>query len=483
MKSNTPSPLLKRYLQIMEKAAASNDGQRCMIAPHPDLKDKLKKELERLKKDLGSFALGNMLKPLGKSRIGLNDALLQPGNVFALGTSAAKAKSISADRAPLRGTLRVIVVLVDFSDKVMTNTKKHYQDLFFSEGVVPTGSVREYYKEVTNGLVSIAGEVVGPYRMPRTLKKYANGGSGTDNPIPNARTMAMDAAKAANPSVNFSQYDNDHDGYVDAFVVIHAGRGAEETGNNNDIWSHKWVFPGVYNADGTHVYSYLTVPEDCKLGVCAHELGHLLFGFPDLYDDDYTSEGVGDWCLMGGGSWNNSGLTPAHPCAWCKAEQKWVDTINLSSNKKAVAIEDVKSSKKIYRLWKDGGPGNEYFLLENRMKKDYDKFLPGEGLIIYHIDDAMEDNSNENHYKVAVVQADNKQNLEKGTNRGDAGDTWPGSAKKKTFSDSTQPGSKSYGGLVTNVAAKNIKLSAGKVVADLFVKTGPATSPKKKKKK
>lgn len=482
MKSIPKSPLLQRYLQIMQSAASSNDGQRCMIGPSPDLKEKLKKELDKLKKNLGSFALSNMLKPLGKSRLGLNDALLQPGKVFALGTSAEKARSISAAKTPLKGTLRVVVVLVDFSDKVMTKSRKHFQDLFFSEGVVPTGSVKEYYKEVSNGLVNIAGEVVGPYRMPKTLKKYAGNGAGTDNGLPNARTMAMDAAKAANPKINFAQYDNDNDGYVDAFVVIHAGRGAEETGNNNDIWSHKWVLPSEYNADGTHVYGYLTVPEDCKLGVCAHELGHLLFGFPDLYDVDYTSEGVGDWCLMGGGSWNDSGLTPAHPCAWCKANQSWVDTVNLSSNKKGVVLDDVKKSKTVYRLWKDGGPGNEYFLMENRLKQNYDKFLPGEGLVIYHVDDAMDDNSNEMHYKVAIVQADNKQNLEKGDNRGDTGDTWPGSLKKKTFSNTTKPNSKSYGGLPTNVAARNIKFSSGKVTADLFVKTGPATAPKKKKK-
>ena len=43
----------------------------------------------------------------------------------------------------------------------------------------------------------------------------------------------------------------------------------------------------------------------------AHELGHLLFGFPDLYDTDYTSEGIGDWCLMAAGSWNGGGDTPA----------------------------------------------------------------------------------------------------------------------------------------------------------------------------
>ncbi|MFT3703243.1 MAG: M6 family metalloprotease domain-containing protein [Agriterribacter sp.] len=480
MKKKLLSPLISDYVTIVKGAAASNDGHRCMIGPSPELKKKLKTDLNQLKRDLGSSVLSNLIKPLGKSRVGYNDALLQPGSVFALGTSAALVRSRSAERAPLQGNLKVAVILVDFSDKPMTETKKRFEDLFFSEGVIATGSVKEYYKEVTNGLVTISGQVVGPYRMPKKLSQYAHGESGTGNTAPNARTLAADAAKAANPAINFTSYDNNNDGYVDAFVVIHAGPGAEVTGSKNDIWSHKWVLPSVYNADGTHIYGYLTVPEDCELGVCAHELGHLLFGFPDLYDVDYTSEGIGDWCLMAGGSWNNNGATPAHPCAWCKMQQNWVTTINQSSNKAKVVIDDVKKGRTIYRLWQDGGPGNEYFLAEHRMKKNFDKYLPGEGLLVYHIDDAIDDNSNEMHYKVAVVQADNKQDLEKGTNGGDGGDVWPGTAKKKTFSKTTKPSSKSYGGLDTKVAIKKIKLANGKITADLYVKTGAATSPKKK---
>jgi immune inhibitor A len=482
MKQTTPA-LLGSYLKIMEAANKSNDGNRCMIAPSPDLKKQLKDDLKKIKRQLGSSVFSNILKPLGKTKVGLNDALLRPGNSFPLGMSASRVKSIAADRSPLQGTVRVIVVLVDFSDKQFSQTKKQYQDLFFSEGILPTGSVKEYYKEVTNGLVNIAGEIVGPYRMPKTLSAYAHGESGTGETAPNARTMAQDAAKAANSAVDFSLYDNDHDGYVDAFVVIHAGKGGEETGQGTDIWSHKWVLPEVYNADGTHVYAYLTVPEDCKLGVCAHELGHLLFGFPDLYDTDYTSEGIGDWCLMAGGSWNNGGLTPAHPCGWCKAQQNWVNTVTVSSNKKAVAIQDVKDSKTIYRLWKDGGSGNEYFLAENRTKKKYDKFLPGEGLLIYHIDDAIDSNSNEMHYKVALVQADGKKQLESGANRGDAGDAWPGTSKKITFSNTTRPNSKSYGNIKTDVGVKKIKNTAGIITADLYVKTGPALAAAKSKSK
>ena len=161
--------------------------------------------------------------------------------------------------------------------------------------------MKEYYVEATGGLVDIVGEVRGPYRLPQTLAWYANGNFGIGRPTgtPRAHIMARDAATAANADVNFAPYDNDGNGYVDAFVVIHAGSGGEQSGNSGDIWSHKWTLPSVMNADGTKIYAYLTVPEDCRIGVCAHELGHLLFGFPDLYDTDYTSEGVGNWCLMG----------------------------------------------------------------------------------------------------------------------------------------------------------------------------------------
>jgi immune inhibitor A len=481
MKKVLLTPLVSDYVTILRAAAAaSNNKERCMIGPSPELKQKLKADLNQLKRDLGSSVLSNLIKPLAKSRLGFNDGVLQPGSVFALGTSADAVRTRSAEKAPLQGNLKVAVILVDFSDKPMTQPKKRFDDLFFSEGKIATGSVKEYYTEVTNGLVTISGQVVGPYRMPKKLSQYAHGESGTGNASPNARTLAADAAKAANADINFGIYDNNADGYVDAFVVIHAGAGAEVTGSKNDIWSHKWVLPAVYNADGTHIYGYLTVPEDCELGVCAHELGHLLFGFPDLYDSDYTSEGIGDWCLMAGGSWNNGGATPAHPCAWCKMQQNWVTTINQSTNKAKVVIDDVKTGKKIYRLWQDGGPGNEYFLAEHRMRKNFDKYIPGDGLLVYHIDDAIDSNSNEMHYKVAIVQADGKQDLEKGANSGDSGDVWPGTSKKKTFSKTTKPNSKSYGGLDTKVAIKKIKLANAKITADLYVKAGPATVSKKK---
>ena len=122
----------------------------------------------------------------------------------------------------------------------------------------------------------------GPFRLPQTLAWYANANFGIGKPTgtPRANIMARDAAVAADPTVTFGPYDNDGNGFVDAFIVIHAGSGGEQSGNSGDIWSHKWTLPDAYTADTTKIYAYLTVPEDSRIGVCAHELGICSSAFP-----------------------------------------------------------------------------------------------------------------------------------------------------------------------------------------------------------
>ncbi|MGB9374830.1 MAG: M6 family metalloprotease domain-containing protein [Jiangellales bacterium] len=457
------------------KILAQQESQRCMVAPSPELSERIKSEVSKLQSSKRIRELAPQVRIGLPRRPGLNDGLIIPGSHFPLGTSVDQVRSAAADRSPLHGTLRVIVVLVDFSDREMEQTQDHFDDLFFSTGVVPGGSVREYFDEVTNGLVTLTGQVVGPYRMPRTMAAYANGASGTGSAAPNARTMARDAVLAADPHVNFGPYDNDSNGFVDAFVVVHAGQGAEMTGSTGDIWSHKWVLSGgAYSTDGTQVYGYLTVPEDSRIGVCAHELGHLLFGFPDLYDTDNTSEGVGNWCLMAGGSWNGGGDTPAHPSAWCKVQQAWVTVANVTANG-PITVADVKDAHRVFRLWKDGTSGQEYFLLENRQRTRFDAALPGEGLLIWHLDDAIADNSDETHYRVALEQADGLAHLESSANRGDAGDTFPGSSDNRAFTNTSTPSSKSYGGVSTCVSVTAISDSGPVMTAQVTVACGKST--------
>ena len=201
--------------------------------------------------------------------------------------------------------------------------------------------------------------------------------------------------------------------------------------------------------------AYLTIPEDAKLGVSAHELGHLLFGFPDLYDTDYTSAGIGNWCLMAGGSWNAGGDTPAHPSAWCKAKQGWVQVENVTADG-PLTLTDVKSSRTVQRLRTGGQDSAEYFLLENRQRTGYDAELPGDGLLVWHVDDSRTDNSDENHFLVGLLQADGLRELEQDLNRGDGGDCYPGWNGTTLLTGTTTPSSQSYAAQDTGVVVARI---------------------------
>jgi immune inhibitor A len=448
----------------------------CVVAPSPELKSKLMDQFERLRSRAADLVSRN-ISLRAPTHVGLNDGLIYPGTYFPLGTTAEVARRAALERAPLRGPVRVVVVLVDFSDKAMAaGAVDRFTQLFFSTGELPHGSVKEYFADVSGGLIDIQGEVVGTYRMPQTIAAYAGNDNGLQPATPNARTMANDAVTLANPDVDFTPYDNDGNGYVDAYIVVHAGRGAEQTGSAADIWSHKWVLPNERAVDSTKIFAYLTIPEDAKLGVTAHEIGHLVFGWPDLYDTDNTSEGIGNWCLMASGSWGLDGDRPVHPSAWCKSTQGWINVVSQTSNAD-VTITDVKTGRTAYRLWKDGLGGNEYFLVENRQQAGFDASLPGQGLLIWHIDEAISDNTNESHYKVALMQADGLRHLETNANRGDAGDPFPGSTGSVSFTGSSTPDSKSYAGSNTFVAVTDIPASSAGMQVHLSVKA--AVSPPK----
>jgi immune inhibitor A len=158
---------------------------------------------------------------------------------------------------------------------------------------------------------------------------------------------------------------------------------------------------------------------------------------------------------MAGGSWGGGGDTPVHPSAWCKANQGWVEVATPHPDAQ-LTIDDVKSSRTVYQLWADGAAGTEYFLMENRQQDGFDATLPGSGLLIWHIDESQSGNTDDRHYKVALMQADGKADLEAGRNRGDAGDAYPGTADNREFTATSTPGSKSYAGADSCVGVTQI---------------------------
>ena len=387
-------------------------------------------------------------------------------------------------------TLRVPVILVDFEDNEADQDEypiEHYEELLFSLDELDPGSMREWYLENSYDEVNIIGEVVGWVRLDRTYAYYVDGQHGTGRYPRNSQGMTREAVIAANDDIDYSQFDNDNNGSVDAIFIVHAGPGAEAEGGDEDmIWSHAWALnDNRIRLDGVWINSYSTVPEDGQIGVFGHELGHALFGLIDVYDRDYSSEGLGDWSMMAGGSWGGGdGHCPAHFDAWNKVQAGFVDPVVIERNQRGFEIPPVEEEDAIYILWDGGDFENEYFIIENRQQIGFDESVPGSGLLIYHVDENVNDQNDnewypdhqdEGHYIVALEQADGDWDLEQGENRGDEGDPYPGSDDNETFDDDSTPHSRNYRNEETNVSVTNILLEDGVITCNMTI--GEAVEP------
>ncbi len=406
---------------------------------------------------------------------------------------------VSAKVVPSIGTANLPVILIEFSDRSHTYSTAQFEDLLFGDHpaiATGPGSMKDYYNEVSYGAFSVSpgpAGVVGWFAATRVHDYYGD----THGKV-RAAELVKEAVLAADPYVDFSKYDNDHDGIVDTVMIVHQGRGAEESRDSTDIWSHKWSLSGagvgaVY-ADGVWINTYTIQPEKYRqsissIGIFAHEYGHAL-GLPDLYDIDDSSEGVGNWCLMGGGNWNRtntSGDSPAHMSAWCKSFLGWVSPTLVRGSYARRKFDATAYAGDVVQLlpnpngpsdWDRWGDGvGEYFLVENRYKAGFDAGLPGSGLAIWHIDERQGNNADEYHKLVDLEEADGRDDLDWKRNRGDAGDLYPGSSNNRRFGDLTIPDNWWHDYRNTGCSIRNISDAGPVMTADVSLNcacTGPS---------
>ncbi|MDD4051325.1 MAG: M6 family metalloprotease domain-containing protein, partial [candidate division Zixibacteria bacterium] len=358
-----------------------------------------------------------------------------------------------------------VVILVDFYDQLAdpANTPAAFDSLLFSVDKNPTGSMKEFYLQNSYGQYVLGGKAFGWYQPLGVNHQSYDGYLDPDDAGDfNPAILVQWAVAAADLDVDFSQFDTDHDGVLNGVIIIHSGYGAEESGNTTDIWSHMSSSP-ISTNDGVTIMSYTIQPEKSfssrtmsAIGVFCHEWGHVM-SLPDLYDTDGSCEGVGNWSLMGAGNYNGGSKRPAHLDAWSKYWLGWLELTNITANTTGIEVPAIEFNPVAYRLAKGGTLGTyEYFIVENREKIGFDDNLPGEGLLIYHIDYQAQGNWNDWHPKVFIEQADGKFDLQYGRNRGDGSDAYPIAGAARTFNDKTIPDSRLYSDAASQVAVWNI---------------------------
>lgn len=365
-------------------------------------------------------------------------------------------------------------------------------------------SLKTFYEQLSNNSITLDGRVFPWVTVDSADTYYEDGcnGVGVRGPCPNggARIGEMfiqalsSVSHGADAATVWAQFDNDgpdgipnsgdDDGAVDFVTFLQADK--DGACGTEHIWAHRFVIsafnggspyitatpwaghPGQFiRVNDYTIQSAVGGATACDasqimpIGTVAHETGHA-FGLPDLYDTSNSgyTEGIGEWGLMGSGNYSLP-FSPSRMEAWSLAELGWVTVDSLSASG-TIRLDPVTSSHRVAYV---GVPNtDEFFLLENRqdLESDSAQMNPARGvraktpgLLVWHIDEGQVEahgfrgdnrvNAGPLH-GVSLLQADGLGNLEQvytsaSSNRGDAGDSYPGSSGNRRITLSSVPAS------------------------------------------
>lgn len=362
-------------------------------------------------------------------------------------------------------TYKMLVILMSYSDLAFSMTREDVDALFNQIGYSANGhqgSVKDYFMASSFNKLNVEATVVGPYTAAHEMSYYGENYPGTNTDM-RARDLVIEAIEAADPEVDFSQFTNGEGEYVSCVYVLYAGFSAAAGGGANTIWPHRSRLYSPYSVDGVYVSDYGVSSEKegspyyskpMSIGTICHEFSHVL-GQADYYDTDYEENGSfsdhGPWDLMASGNYNNDGFCPPLWSAHEREVRGYIEIVELTDSGN-VSLPPLYSDNVAYKM---SFNQNEYFLLENRQQVGWDYYLPGHGMLIYHVNKSVQGwnsncaNCNPDNPGLDLEEANSNVN-----NR--AGNPFPGTSANTSFTDNTTPNSKSRAGLNLNRPISNI---------------------------
>lgn len=390
---------------------------------------------------------------------------------------------------PVRGDVKALVLLVNYKDvKFSTpNPHEYFSNMLMQEGFSDyngTGSARDYFVDNSMGVFRPEFDCYGPVELPQNRSYYGGNDWYGEDKAP--EDMIKHAVQILDDEVDFSQYDTDGDGFVDNVYVFYAGEGEAGGGGDDTVWPHSYnILNGAgktVRADGV-TFDYYACSNEWEggkpdgIGTFVHEFSHVM-GLPDLYDTEYENAiyvTPASWSVLDSGNYNNDSRTPAGYSAYERNALGWNEP-ELIDGPASIELEEIGSSNASFIIQTE--KTNEFFLLENRQKTGWDAYLPGHGMLIWHIDynssvwtnNAV--NNTKAHQYVDIVEANNSPNSRTSTNL--AAYSWPGTKNKTSFTSSTAPAFKSWAGKAIDLPITDITETDGKIRFDV-AGGGPST--------
>lgn len=354
-----------------------------------------------------------------------------------------------------------LCILVRFPDVADTISQAEVTNFCNTPGYAGfgnSGSVRDYFFDTSKGKLTYTNAVTQYYTAANNRSYYTDPTIGYGIRARELIVEALNWLKAQ--GFNFGQLTSDSGGFVYALNVFYAGPVVNNWAQG--LWPHSSGLAAPFDAGGGKKlsdYQITNIGSELTLRTFCHENGHMICDYPDLYDYGYESYGVGNYCLM---CFGGNDKNPVQVCAYLKNEAGWAT--------KAVAIApgitaSLNAANNEFYIYEKSA--TEYFIIENRQQAGRDTFLPDAGLAIFHVDENG-NNSNEQmtpaqHYECSLEQSDNRFDLEKGVNFGDAEDLFS-SPSNTAFSDTTGPDAKWWDGSnsglnVTAISASGLTMT------------------------
>ena len=362
------------------------------------------------------------------------------------------------------GTIYGLTMIVDFSDEPAKFTREQIIDWLnkpgFSMGST-NGSVRDYFFDCSNGKLELLNDVFGYYRAakPRSYYEGRSGYSGADE-------LVAEMIDHFDPEVDFSKYDNDHDGRTDAVSIVYAGTGKTW---GQGLWPHAGNYGKKKDGVRFGRYNMSDMGPSLTLYVFCHETGHMLFGWPDLY-------WFGDYCIMG------NRMSDANPQAindFFRADQGWIPTTDIAPDDNGAFTAAHNGGG--FRCVNPSVPREMFYWSVIKTDGRWSN-VKGDGILLYHFDGRIGGNTSGKQRTLYVVEADGNNAL--------AAEQWPNPGynardffnreNNAEFSVTTKPAS-SWGLKIYDIseagATMTFKVGTGTVALDLQAIGGEGTTP------